>query len=260
MTGNGPRPNIPHMKTIRRILRMPLLLAHLMAGVLLAAVLCGERHSRTRERVRQWWHGRLCRILGLRTHVRGSPVSGPALYVANHVSWLDIPVLGALAPVVFLSKGEIRHWPVIGWFAVMADTIFIERGGRNAAGDAAARIAAALAGGTPVAVFPEGTTTDGPGLRRFHARLFAAAVETGVPVQPVALRYVGEDGGWHPLAPFIGDDRLPAHLWRIAGERRVDVEVVFCPVPGLPESGDVRRGLAEAAHRMIAQELGVSRT
>lgn len=239
------------MKPLRRLIRLALLSLHLLAGVVEALILDHDTAAPAFLAARQRWHARACRILGLKIRVTGRPPSLPSFHVANHISWLDIPVLGALSPVTFLSKSDVRQWPVIGWFAVRAGTLFIERGGKDASSSAATRIASVLDEGVSVVVFPEGTTSDGSDVHRFHPRLFAVAVQTGRPIQPVAVRYLDKTGRPHPTAPFIGDDRFPAHLWRLLGEESVRVKVTYCPPIETTGAGE-RRGLAEAARDCIA--------
>jgi lyso-ornithine lipid O-acyltransferase len=200
------------------------------------------------ERVVSWWLGRAARIAGVRVCVRGTPVPGPALLVSNHVSWLDIPVLGGIAPMGFLSKAEVRRWPVLGWFATVAGTRYIERGA-HATADVVRRIVADLGLGRRVHVFAEGTTTDGRDVRRFHPRLLAAAQEAACPVQPVAIRYLpAADGGPGP-APFIDNAVLFFHALRVLAEPRIDVEVTFLPALGADDKD--RRGIAEEARQAV---------
>ncbi|WP_242475542.1 lysophospholipid acyltransferase family protein [Thiohalocapsa halophila] len=198
-----------------------------------------------------WWHRRLCRCLGVEVSCRGTAASG-ALLAVNHVSWLDIPVLGGAAPAHFVSKAEVRRWPVVGWLAHLAGTLFLRRGAHQAA-DLAREITARLRAGRRVAIFPEGTTGDGRGLLRFHARLFAAADDRDIPVQPVAIRY---GGGPEPdaVAPFVGDDTLLAHLGRVLRHPQLTVTLTFLPPVTMPAGR--RRELAEAVRAAIAEELG----
>jgi 1-acyl-sn-glycerol-3-phosphate acyltransferase len=198
----------------------------------------------------RWWHGRLCRALDLRVEVEGVPAAG-ALLVANHVSWLDIPVLGTQARLAFLAKSEVRLWPLVGWMAGVAGTLFISRGGNQAA-ELTRRIGERLDAGLPVVLFPEGTTTDGRALARFHPRLFAAGQQPGVRIQPVALRY-GAGPEPDPVAPFIGDDDLLRHLARLLAHPGLAVRLSFLPpVDGI---GLDRRRLAEHCRSAIAHRL-----
>ena len=228
---------------------------HLLAGALLTELFhrspgSDGKHGPDQHLV-EWWHRRLCRVIGLDLQVRGTPAGGGVLLVANHVSWLDIPVLGSLCRTGFLSKAEVRQWPVVGWMAAAAGTAFIRRGGHQAS-DIRGQLAARITAGGRVALFPEGTTTEGAGVGPFYPRLFAAALDANAPVQPVAIRYFSGET-LDPVAPFVGDESFGRHLWRVLGHRIDRVEVVFCP-PLQPPHGD-RRRLAEAARSAIASAL-----
>jgi 1-acyl-sn-glycerol-3-phosphate acyltransferase len=209
-------------------------------------------HSPRVADIVSWWYRRLCRVLGLRLVVRGTP-ERPALLIANHVSWLDIPVLGAQGPAAFLAKAEIGAWPLIGWMAWIAETLFIERGANQAPALIAA-VGGRVRDGRSVVVFPEGTTSDGTGLLRFHPRLFAAARESRAPMQPVAIRY-GTNEAPDATAPFIGDDSLVPHLLRVLRHEGLRVEVSFLPV--IETIGLDRRALAERSRTAIATALGI---
>jgi 1-acyl-sn-glycerol-3-phosphate acyltransferase len=213
----------------RRVYRLARLALHLAAGTLLAALLLGARQRRSRPRMNRlltWWHRGVCRILGVALTVRGRPSAAPALLACNHVSWLDIPVLASVVPGRFLAKAEVREWPLVGWLAARAGTLFLRRGDRAAARSALLEMVWALRRGDHVILFPEGTTTDGAGVRRFRDRLFEAAILAGAPVQPVALRFRDGDRT-HPLVPFLGDHALVPHLARLVAAPRIDVEVTF---------------------------------
>ncbi len=230
------------------------LLEHLLTGAMLSAGVAVLGLVRVpqpwRPTLVSWWHRRLLRCLGLNVLHRGAPAVG-ALFVANHVSWLDIPVLGGAAPLRFVSKSEVRHWPLVGWMAATAGTLFMQRGAHEAA-EMAQCIRQQLQHGASIAIFPEGTTSDGRALRRFHARLFGAAEQDGAAVQPVAIRY---GRGLEPdaTAPFIGDDTLVAHLWRLLRHPGLTATVCFLPLLDAGDEG--RRELADAARAAIAAQL-----
>lgn len=176
---------------------------------------------------RQRWSSRfmahLSGALPFRVTVSGELPREPMLWVSNHVSWTDIPLLGMLAPLSFLSKAEVRTWPVAGWLALKAGTLFIRRG----SGDSRLiqrQMTQHLQARDALMIFPEGTTTDGRSLRTFHGRLMSSAIEAGVPLQPVAIRYM-RDGKPDPIAPFIGDDDLLSHLRRLFANELGDVHI-----------------------------------
>lgn len=239
------------------LFRMILIGGHLLIAfvIVLARVPWGRRRRPTQvpPSLVRWWYRRLLPLLGLRiTDVRGAP-SGKALIVANHVSWLDVPVLGALEPVNFLSKAEVRDWPLIGWMSAQLGTLFIKRGNHQA-GELIDRLAAEVRDGRALVLFPEGTTSDGRQLRRFHPRLLAAAQQPEIGVQPVAIRY-GTNADPDPIAPFIGDDNLLAHLWRLLRHAPVSVQVQFLDT--ISTNGIDRRNLAAQCRQAIAAALDI---
>lgn len=227
---------------------------HLFTGAFLGLLIRTGRALGYRPRwlpdLVSWWQARLCRALGLRIRVCGE-LAPSALLIANHVSWIDIPALGAQGRIVFLSKAEVREWPLIGWMSEIAGTLFIARGS-NQAGKLAQDIAARIQSGGRVAVFPEGTTTDGTGLARFHPRLLAAGQQESVKIQPIALRY-GSNAEPDPVAPFVGEDSLLPHLLRLLRHPGLSVHVRF--LPPIEGAGVDRRHLAEQCRAAIAEAL-----
>lgn len=249
---------------VLRSLRAARVLLHIGTGFALALAVGAflpqrlvPRHRPLVRRAARWWLARLTRVLRVEASVVGTPVRQPALYVSNHVSWLDIPVLGGLTGVHFLSKAEVGEWPLIGPLATAAGTLYIRRG-HGQVRERARQIGEHIACGRPVLVFPEGTTTDGRDVRGFHAPLFSAACDGGHPVQPVAIRYLDERGGLHPWVPFIGEDEFTGHLWRLLGAGPIRVEVHFLPAIGLPVHGAGsadHRELAARAHAAVRQVI-----
>lgn len=169
-----------------------------------------------REAEVQAWALRMLQILGVSLEVRGTPVAhGPVLLVANHISWLDILVLHAARFCRFVSKSDVKHWPLIGTLATGAGTLYIERDKRRDAVRVVHHMAERLRAGDVIAVFPEGTTSDGTGLLPFHANLLQAPISAGVPVQPVALSFIDiATGGPSLAAAYLDDDTLVASVWR----------------------------------------------
>jgi lyso-ornithine lipid O-acyltransferase len=248
------------MKALRVAFRLVLLLVHVGIGMVVVVVIGHQREQgvpRGRfERAARWWLGRIPRIAGVRVHVRGTPLEGPVLAVSNHVSWLDIPVLGGLAPVGFLSKAEVRRWPLVGWLAASTGTRFIERGAHGAT-EVTERIAKDLLLGRRMHVFAEGTTSDGHDVRRFHPRLLAAAHVAGCPIQPVAIRYLPTPDGRPTPAPYYGDAVLLFNLLRVVAEPVLDVEVRFLEPIAVGDRD--RRALADAARQAVRDVVAPSR-
>jgi 1-acyl-sn-glycerol-3-phosphate acyltransferase len=247
------------MRALRLLWRGLRVAEHLLTGALICTFIsllaAMGRGPAWVPAVVRWWHGRLCRALGLRIQVFGS-VANHCLLVANHISWLDIPVLGAQAELGFLSKAEVRGWPLVGWMSAVAGTLFIERGANQAA-TVSDQIASAIASGRTLVIFPEGTTCDGREVRRFHPRLFAAARQPGLRVQPAALAYRrGADLAPDLTVPFVGEETLAANLWRVLRHPGLLAEVRFLS-PIEPEEGEDRRRFAARARQAIVASLGL---
>ncbi|MEX6502281.1 lysophospholipid acyltransferase family protein [Pseudomonas zhanjiangensis] len=245
------------MNKLRLSLRLLRLLAVLALGALLgAAVGVLERLVRhdlmaTRQRLTRWFLARLAAALPFRLQVQGELPRAPMLWVSNHVSWTDIPLLGMLTPLSFLSKAEVRTWPLAGWLAHKAGTLFIRRG----SGDSSLlsqQLGRHLRGGRSLLIFPEGTTSDGQSLRTFHGRLLSSAIDSGVAVQPVAIRYL-RDGQMCPVAPFVGDDDMLSHLLRLLRSDLAEVQIqLLAPIA----SGELNRNqLARRAQAAVAGAL-----
>jgi 1-acyl-sn-glycerol-3-phosphate acyltransferase len=182
-----------------------------------------------REAEVQAWSLKMLMLLGVRLEVRGQPpVAGPMLLVANHISWLDILVMHAARHCRFVSKADVRHWPLIGMLADGAGTLYIQRESRRDALRVVHHMADSLKRGEIVAVFPEGTTSDGVKLLPFHANLIQAAISAGSPVQPVALSFLDTGTRATSLAPcYIGDDTLVGSIWRTLAARSITAVVHY---------------------------------
>ncbi|MFM6986749.1 MAG: lysophospholipid acyltransferase family protein [Hydrogenophaga sp.] len=161
------------------------------------------------------WSCQMLAIMGVELVVRGTPpVHGPVLLVANHISWLDILVMNAARPARFVSKANVKAWPLLGSLVTGAGTLYIERENRRDAMRVVHQMAGALKAGDTVAVFPEGTTGDGRDLLPFHANLIQAAISAHAPVMPVALDFVDAASGQRSDAPlFVGDTTLLQSIW-----------------------------------------------
>ena len=245
------------MKKLRLYLRLARLLLVISLGTLLAGgITLLERLVRhdlmpTRQRLTRWFLARLAAALPFRLSVQGELPRQPMLWVSNHVSWTDIPLLGMLTPLSFLSKAEVRSWPLAGWLAHKAGTLFIRRG----AGDSQwlnQQLQRYLKDGRPLLLFPEGTTHDGSTLRTFHGRLLSSAIELQIPLQPVAIRYLHR-GQPCSLSPFVGDDDMLSHLLRLLRGEVRDVEIHL--LPPLCSHGLNRNQLARQAQQVIGSAL-----
>ena len=252
MSGRGPS---RLARAARRGVRLPRLLLHILVGILIAAALGPGRRRYVSTRPLRWWSRGLCRILGIEVRASGIACDGAALFVANHISWLDIFCIAAVCPTHFLAKQEVAGWPLFGWLCRRAGTAFIRRGGDHGASEATEHLVWRLRQGERVLVFPEGTSTTGAAVRRFHPRLFQAAILARVPVQAIALRYP-QAGGIHSSVPFVGDDELLPHLWRLLGEPGLVADVQFGAVRFPPHPS--RDALARQTHAEISTLAAVS--
>lgn len=174
-----------------------------------------QLNPQQREARVQVWASQLLRIWDIELEVRGKPVLlGPALLVCNHISWLDIVVIHATRHCRFVSKSELREWPLIGTLATGAGTLYIERENRKDALRMVKEMAGALKDGDVLAVFPEGTTGDGFDMLPFHANLIQSAIDGDAPIQPLALQYLDARSGEISMAArFVGDDTLVGSIW-----------------------------------------------
>lgn len=209
--------------------------------------------------LKRHWSRVLLALCGVKARVLGEPVrQGAVLWAVNHVSWLDIFVLNVVRPTAFVAKQEIRHWPLIGWLAAGADTIFIERGFRHAVHRVGLAMKLRFERDQAVGLFPEGTTSEGLDVMAFYANLFEPSRQPGVAVQPVALRYFYRDQR-SALPAFVGEESLVQNLWRLLGTTGVSVELVFLPpVSQADEEKPMRAELAKMTRAAIRDAVLVA--
>ena len=208
-----------------------------------------------REAYIQWWATKMLRTMGIALRVEGTPRAGGTLMVLNHVSWLDIMAVHAVCPRArFVSKADVRQWPLVSRLVDAAGTLYLERERKRDALRVVHLMASALTAGEMVAVFPEGTTSDGRALLPFHANLLQAAIATGTPVQPVALRFSDRrDAVMSRAIEFVGETTLLQSLWRVAGGDDVTVHVQLLPT--VASVGAERRALSESLRARIGVAL-----
>ena len=209
--------------------RLMRVLTHMLGGMWTILLVFPRLSSEQQEARVQVWAVVMLARFGIDLVVVGqAPVGGPVLLAVNHISWLDIVVIHAARHCRFVSKAELRHWPVVGVLARGAGTLFIERESRRDAMRVVHHMAERLRAGDVLAIFPEGTTSDGVNLLPFHANLFQAAISSGAPVLPMALRFVDGVTGAHSLAPcYIGDDTLIGSMWRTLCSPRISAVLTF---------------------------------
>ena len=225
---------------------------HLFAGLASCALLFPWIGPARRARCIRRWSGRLLAICGVGVEqLPGSPALAHALVVANHVSWLDIFVINALQPCRFVAKSEIRAWPVLGWLAAQAGTVFIARGNRRDLRHIFKGVVASLEAGERVAFFPEGTTAAQGALLPFHANLFEAAIDAGVALQPYAIRYVDARGSLHPAVDFLGETTFVQSMLNVLSAGGLRAQLVCLPAQDAALAH--RRELARAAQEAVAR-------
>jgi lyso-ornithine lipid O-acyltransferase len=188
------------------------------------------------------------RSVGLRCSAAGMPPS-QGLVVSNHLSYLDIAIYSAAMPCVFVSKAEVRRWPYFGLAARASGTVFVDRTSRAGATAAAAEMLNRLKLPVPVLLFPEGTSTDGAQVLRFHSSLFQPAMDAGVPVTAAAIRYVIQGNVAERHLCWYGDEGFFSHLWRALGAPPSSAEIIF----GQPSAYNDRRQAARVTHELVVE-------
>ncbi|MFC7340910.1 lysophospholipid acyltransferase family protein [Saccharopolyspora griseoalba] len=243
-----PRDSDTEVGRLRVVLRLSATVVLLVTGCLLVPALPAALR---RQAVPQWFRA-LLRALGIRLVVEGRMAPGGALVVCNHVSWLDVAAMQVLAPMRLLAKIEVRSWPVLGVLAGRIGTVYIDRDRLSALPEAVRTIAEELRSGAVVGVFPEGTTWCGNAAGRFRPAVFQAALDAGVRVQPIAVRFRDGAGRLTTAPAFLGEATLAASVLSVARMRDLAVELVV-----LPELTGTDRGrLAEQAQHAITGATG----
>ncbi|MBB1155203.1 MULTISPECIES: lysophospholipid acyltransferase family protein [Amycolatopsis] len=258
LTEGAPTVGLP-----RRILRFTAAGSVVFAALLIAPALLVIR-GRGRERLVRRIFRAVLRAFGVRMSVVGgadflaAPAGRGALVVNNHISWLDIIAVNALRPMRALAKIEIASWPILGTLVRRGGSIFLDRNRLRALPDTMSELADSLRAGALVNVTPEGTTWCGLASGHFTTATFQAAIDGGVPVRPIALRYRLADGRETSQPAFIGPESLIASLRRVAALRGLVLEVHVCPEIA-PGRADDRRSLAALAEASIHSALGTVR-
>jgi 1-acyl-sn-glycerol-3-phosphate acyltransferase len=236
------------------IIRAARFLMHIALGLFCVLVIFPCLKESGRIALERWYSHKLILLFRITPALHGNWPDYPCMLVLNHVSWLDIFAVNSQSPSIFIAKSEIASWPLAGTLVSRAGTIFIERGRRQAVHKVIKDAQARILGGRQVAVFPEGTTTDGSSLATFHANLFQAAINADVPLVPVALRYTDETGALSPDPAFIGEQTMAQNvmlLWK--SKRRYTVSLVPCDPIVHPEW--TRHHYADECRKVILARL-----
>lgn len=256
--GIAPKLRVPDTRKFIRAIRWTRLFIHVGWALALAAAVFPRVSTATRARLTQRWSAKLLRILNIVLSVRGARPAEDArnlIVAANHVSWLDIFVINSAQPALFVAKSEIRDWPLAGWLCERSGTIFVRRAKRSDTGRINIEIRDTLATGATIGLFPEGTTTAGDRLLKFHSSLFEPAVVNAATVAPVAVRYLSSDGEPDDAAAYYGDISFSDSIRQIIGQKSMIAEITFAP--SIYAGGITRRVLAQKSEAAIAAILNV---
>lgn len=233
-----------------------MVIAIMMITVLKIALPAAIANEARYLKIKQWWARRSLFALGIAIDPKSCVAAESrtsALLVSNHVSFIDILLINAIAPCDFVSKSDITHWPVIGWLATRVGTIFIERGNRRAAHRTQEVMVERLRAGRCVAIFPEGTTTAGDHLLPFHGALFQAAVDANATVRCLCISYHEVDGQPSPRPSYVGDLSMLDCVWQIVAGGRLVARATWLPEITPPHAD--RRHIAHHAHQLVSHAL-----
>lgn len=233
------------------------LVLHLTLGMILSSgyrVRYGRRWHLlpAGQAIIRWWMQRLTRIVGIRITQYGTPLTVNALFISNHISFLDIVVISAIVPVRFLSKHSVRYWPIIGYLTALSGSLFIERGKHRQLSRTLIAIQHALNNTRPVLIFPEGTTSLGTQVLTFHSGLFQAAIDKQLPVQTLTVHY-RRDQRPDRIAAYINKDNFLINLLRLMAQPQTDAHLSF--TSPVDSHNHTRRSLAAICHARISQNL-----
>jgi 1-acyl-sn-glycerol-3-phosphate acyltransferase len=240
-----------------RLVRLARLALHLIRGLLIVRFRYPGLSESERNKRKLVWSRKMLSILSISVRDQGPHRKLPqrCVLALNHISWLDMFVINARHPATFIAKSEIQNWPLVGPLCTGAGTLYIERGKRAGALRAKRTVADALDREAVIAFFPEGTTSYGRSLGRFHPALFQPALDAGAVLQPVALRYLDVAGAHNGAAAYAGESSLIESVWAIVSTRHIVTEVRL--LDPIPTAGETRRSLAERAEAAIAAALEV---
>ena len=241
-----------------RAWRFSRLFWHLCWGLFLSSFWLPRLQGERRKNLVRRWSAAILTILNVRLQVSGfvpNAVTPQGMYVSNHISWLDIWIINSLLSPRFVAKSEVRSWPFIGWLAEKGGVIFIERARKQDTLRVSGAAAETLAQGESLCVFPEGTTTDGSFMVPFRSSLLQAAVDTGVLMRPMALRYRAADNSANTAIAYAGETTLLESMLAIVSQQEICAELEFLtPLPALEQD---RRILAQQAESAIAVALNL---
>lgn len=241
-----------------QLLRVFRLILHLLQGVVTAGTILRFAREPLRSRIIRSWAAKLLVVLNIETRVQGNVptlATRGVMFVSNHVSWMDVWLLLSVRPLRFISKADVRGWPVVGYLAQAGGTLFIQREKRHHTAAIVGQAEAVLTQGDCLALFPEGTTTNGLRLRAFHPSLFQVAVDQGGAITLVTIRYVFAGGGIDTAPAYADEITMPESMRAILARRKIIAEVNYFDT--LDARGKTRRALALEAEAAIAKALNL---
>ncbi len=228
---------------------------HLLRGLFICFVFFPWLSKDSKKDHIQCWSRQLLAIFNVRLNLNSGPVLPGSVIISNHISWLDIFVINSLSPSRFVAKADIRSWPILGWLAAQAGTIYISRGSKSDLKRIYRYLIDQVEAGEQIAFFPEGTTASQGQVLPFHSNLFEAAIHAKVPVQPVALRYLNAMGELHPAVDYSGDTTFVTSLMNVLNGGEITAELHGLEF--IASDGMHRRDLAKSARRAVAMALQV---
>jgi 1-acyl-sn-glycerol-3-phosphate acyltransferase len=241
------------MPLIRTLYKILLLIVIIILGMIMVTLLLRNTMPTqgAGSRLAQLWHRSVLAVLGVELKVSGNRENANVLFIPNHITWLDISVLGSLIPTHFLSKIEVKNWPVIGYLATRAGTLYLERGYHHATAASNRTMQKALEQKHNVVLFAEGTTTEGSP-RKFHGRLMQSAIDANSLVQPVAIFYPDETG--HSINRnilYIDEMHFLRSAFTILGLKKITAEIHF--LKPVSAAGKTRNELARYCHDRVIE-------
>lgn len=247
------------MTALRKLYRYLLIALLIIIGIPLSIIFLRNTvppHGFSSALITTWLH-LVTRCLGLKIKTYGTALSKKTLFVSNHLSWLDVLVLGSLIPTHFLSKNEVKSIPILGWFATRSGTLYIKRGNKQSASEARNHITTALNQQHNSLIFAEGTTTDGT-IKKFHSRLMQSAIDAQAMVQPIAIFYPVTDEISHKIENnsatfYVGDMTLLASVNLALQEKNIDVIVHY--LEPLNSAGKTRDEISQYAYNEVKKAL-----
>ncbi len=247
------------ISTLRKQYRSILFGLWLIIGIVLTVIFLRKTipPSGIASTIVKKWLGITTRIFGVKIKSYGTALPEKTLFISNHISWLDVLVLGSLIPTHFLSKHEVKEMPLFGWLATRGGTLYIKRGKKNSASDASSEITDALKKQHNGLIFAEGTTTDGH-IKKFHSRLMQSAIDANATVQPIAIFYPRLNTETNklevnPVALFTGNTTIGESYNLITRTATIDVEVHF--LKPIDSAGKTRNEIAQHAYEEVVDAI-----